>query len=129
MIIFMYIYIFFKYSTKSFTAIDHWLKDLKTNSNPDVKIFLVGNKNDLEDQRKVSIEEAKKLCEDLELDYFIESSAKTGFNAEKIFIHASKLLFQEYERLKKMENAIKIETNKKLEKINNKKEKKKKRWC
>ena len=89
----------------------------------------MGNKNDLEDQRKVSIEEAKKLCEDLELDYFIESSAKTGLNAEKIFIQASMLLFKEYERLKKMENAIKIETNKKLEKANNKKGKKKKVCC
>ena len=90
---------------------------------------MVGNKNDLENQRKVSIEEAKKLCEDLELDYFIESSAKTGLNAEKIFIQASMLLFKEYERLKKMENAIKIETNKKLEKANNKKGKKKKVCC
>ena len=90
---------------------------------------MVGNKNDLENQRKVSTEEAKQLYEDLEMDYFIESSAKTGLNAEKIFIQASKLLFKEYERLKNMENAIKIQTTKKLENVSNKNEKKKKNCC
>ena len=88
----------FNYSKKSFTAIDSWLKDLKTNSSPDVKVFLVGNKVDLETKRTVTKEEAKQLYEDLELDYFIESSAKTGLNAEKIFVHAAKILFMEYER-------------------------------
>lgn len=118
-------YIYFNYSKKSFTAIDSWLKDLKTNSSPDVKVFLVGNKIDLETQRTVTKEEAKQLYKDLELDYFIESSAKSGLNAEKIFVHAAKLLFLEYERLKNLENVKKIQTNKKLERSNKKNQKKK----
>jgi Ras-related protein Rab-11A len=32
----------------SFNDIDIWLKELKTHSNPDVKLFLIGNKSDLE---------------------------------------------------------------------------------
>ena len=116
----------FNYSKKSFTAIDSWLKDLRTNSNPDVKVFLVGNKVDLETKMTVTKEEGKKLYEDLELDYFIESSAKSGLNAEKIFVRAGKLLFKEYERLKNLENTTKkIQNNKKLERLNKKKEKKK----
>ena len=87
---------------------------------------MVGNKVDLETKRTVTKEEAKKLYEDLELDYFIESSAKTGLNAEKIFVYAAKLLFKEYERLKNLETPTKkMQTNKKLERGNKKKESKK----
>lgn len=38
-----------------------WLKELKTHANPDIKVFLIGNKIDLIDNRKVSAEEAKNL--------------------------------------------------------------------
>ena len=41
-----------------------WLKELKTHANPDIKVFLIGNKIDLIDNRKVSAEEAKKFKED-----------------------------------------------------------------
>ena len=34
----------------SFDSIDQWLKELKSNSSPDIKIFLIGNKVDLENQ-------------------------------------------------------------------------------
>jgi GTPase SAR1 family protein len=29
---------------------DSWLKELKTNSNPDIKVFVIGNKSDLEEK-------------------------------------------------------------------------------
>jgi len=35
-------------SPASFENIDIWLKELRTNSNTDVKVFLIGNKIDLE---------------------------------------------------------------------------------
>ena len=64
--LFLIKYIIIKlYSQKSFNAIDSWLKELKSNSNPDVKIFLVGNKIDLEEDRVVSTEEAEDLVNDL----------------------------------------------------------------
>ena len=112
-------------SRKSFTAIDAWLKDLKTNSSPDVKLFLVGNKNDLENKRVVTFEEASKLYQDLEFDYFIESSAKTGLNIENIFVQAAKLLYKEYLVLANMKYVIKKEDNKQLNDINKKVRKKK----
>ena len=37
-------------SKESFENIDVWLKELRTNSNPDVKVFLIGNKSDLEEK-------------------------------------------------------------------------------
>ena len=36
------------------------------------------------------------------MNYFIESSAKTGFNAEKIFVQAAKLLYTEYKEIAKI---------------------------
>ena len=113
------------YSQKSFNSIDTWLKELKSNSNPDVKIFLVGNKLDLEDDRTVSTEEAENLVNDLEFDYFIETSAKTGINAEALFVQAAKLLYTEYKELQKTEPEQKPDT-KKLDNINNIIKKKKK---
>ena len=38
---------------------------------------------------------------DYDLDLFMETSAKTGFNAEELFIEASKLLIKDYNQLKK----------------------------
>ena len=63
-----------------------WLKELRTHSNPDAKVFLIGNKSDLEN-RKVNKEVANKFKEDFNLDLFMEASAKTGFNAKDVFFN------------------------------------------
>ena len=47
----------------SFENVDLWFKELRTHSNPNVKVFLIGNKIDLEDQRKVQTEEGVKYAE------------------------------------------------------------------
>ena len=52
------------------------------------------------------------------MNYFIESSAKTGFNAEKIFVQAAKLLYTEFKEIAKNQQENKV-INKKLENINN----------
>ena len=119
------LFIYIIYSRKSFNSIDAWLKELKSNSSPDVKIFLVGNKADLEDDRIVTVEEAENLVNDLEFDYFIETSAKTGLNAEEIFIQAAKLLYKEFKEIKAPTQEQKAD-KKKLDNINNIIKKKKK---
>lgn len=73
-----------------------WLKELKTYSNPDAKVFLIGNKADLTDKRKVTFEEGEKLKEAYQLNFFMECSAKTGFNSQGMFIEAAKALYNEY---------------------------------
>jgi GTPase SAR1 family protein len=69
---------------ESFENIEIWLKELKTHSNPDAKVFLIGNKIDLEDERKLNKEVAIKFKEDYHLDLFMEASAKSGFNAKNV---------------------------------------------
>ena len=80
----------------SFDHIDNWLKEIKKASNPDAKIFLIGNKIDKEEERKVSYEEAEKYANDLDLSRFYESSAKNGYNVQKIFIEAACVLYEDY---------------------------------
>ena len=77
---------------ESFIHLENWLRDFKTQCNPDAKIILVGNKCDLESERKVSKEEGEKFKTDNKLNMFFESSAKTGYNAQKIFIEASQII-------------------------------------
>ena len=84
----------------SFKNLEVWMNDLKMNSNPDVKIFLIGNKSDLENRREVSYSEAEKFSKEHGMNFFLEASAKTGINAEKIFVEASKVLLDEYSIIK-----------------------------
>ena len=83
-------------SKESFLHINTWLKDVKIQSHPDVKIILIGNKSDLVDNRAVTYEEAKKFKEENQLLYFEETSAKTGMNAKEVFTEAARILFEEH---------------------------------
>ena len=83
-------------SKESFLNINRWLKEIKINSNPDIKIILIGNKVDLENEREVTYEEAKKYKEENQILYFEETSAKTGLNAKKVFEESAKILYSEH---------------------------------
>ena len=83
-------------SKDSFENIEMWLRELRTHSSPDAKVFLIGNKVDLENEREVSKEQAETYSKNNKCDLFLETSAKTGLNAQKVFISAAKLLLENY---------------------------------
>ena len=83
-------------SKRSFQNIEMWLRELRTHSNPDAKVFLIGNKIDLENDRQVTKEEGEQFCKENKINVFMESSAKTGINAQKIFIEAAQTLYEDY---------------------------------
>ena len=63
----------------SFEALPGWLDSIRENKGNDFPIVLIGNKCDLEDDRKVKKEEGEKEAEKYELKFY-ESSNKEGIN-------------------------------------------------
>ena len=111
----------------SYEHAESWLNDLKNQSNPNVRVFLVGNKCDLEKERLVSKEEGETFKEQKKLDRFIETSAKTGENARIVMVEAAKILYKDYLKAKQdLSNEDDNQKGDKLEMKNNNKNKVKK---
>ena len=83
-----------------FNNIDMWLKELRTHSAPDIKVVLIGNKIDLEKERKITKEEGESFAKMNNISKFVETSAKTGFNAQKTFVEIADLLYHDYLKFK-----------------------------
>ena len=84
----------------SFEHAENWLNDLKNQSNPNVRVFLVGNKSDLEKDRVICKEQGENFKQEKKLDRFMETSAKTGDNARNVMLEAAKLLYKDYLKAK-----------------------------
>lgn len=84
----------------SFNSLDYWLKQIRQNAG-DIPVTLAGNKIDIADQRKVSIEEAKQFAKDKNLIY-METSAKTGISVPDLFEGIVKVIFDK--EIMKMKN-------------------------
>ena len=80
----------------SFINVEHWLKDLKSEANPNVRVMLIGNKCDLENERIISKDDGENFKEENKLDFFMETSAKTGENAKNAINEAAKILYRDY---------------------------------
>ncbi|RVE57717.1 hypothetical protein OJAV_G00202020 [Oryzias javanicus] len=71
---------------ESFTATDEFREQILRVKADEEKIplLLVGNKSDLEERRRVSVEEARRKAEEWGAQY-VETSAKTRANVDKVF--------------------------------------------
>ena len=83
-------------SYESFGNLKNWLNELKIHSNPDIKLFLIGNKIDLVDNRKIEESQGQEFAKENNFSYFMETSAKDGTNVKESFIYAAKLLYNEH---------------------------------
>ena len=83
---------------ESFENIDSWLDEIKSQTHPNLKIFLIGNKVDLEDKRVVTKKDAEELVKEHNIDLFFETSAKTGLNTQEIFVKAAEILLENYKK-------------------------------
>ena len=116
---------------ETFESIDKWIPDLQVNGSKDISIILIGNKNDLEDQRKVTQDEAEQKAKNYKVG-FMETSAKSGDNLDKAFETLVHSIFdsckRETEKCEKIENkgekGIEINTN-----VNKKKQKQESGCC
>jgi Ras-related protein Rab-2A len=108
-----------------------WLSELKENAPKDITIILIGNKNDLENERQVSYEEGENFAKENGL-LFLETSAKTAHNIVEAFnLSAMKILNnipKNGEKIPKENIKIEKEENNK-DVIKNKKQDNKKGCC
>ena len=65
-------------------------------SEPQVIVFLVGNKKDMEDKREVSQDRVEQFKREKGIMFSFETSAKTGENIETVFTTASKILYHNF---------------------------------
>ena len=88
-------FIFDLTNQKTFNKVRDWYTDVRKNlkNTPNLNGYLIGNKNDLTDQRLITKEEAKKLADELKFGY-IETSALTGENVMQAFHEIAKELLK-----------------------------------
>jgi len=68
-------------------------KDQLMKFSPEARMYLVGNKKDLEEGRKITPDEGKQAAKDeLGTDNFFETSAKTGDHIQETFEDLARLL-------------------------------------
>ena len=79
---------------KSFEEIEIWLKQVKMNSDPDCKVFLIANKIDLPD-RVVSTDQGIDFKKEHDFECYMETSAKTGVNVKELFVNCALALYKE----------------------------------
>ena len=110
---------------KSFNNLELWHSMLLSNSF-DHTIILVGNKNDLEKEREVTIEDAenfKNKYDDIKV--FLEVSSKTGENIDKLLENIAISIYEKFENGEKnLEKPNTIKLGKENHRI-----KKKNKYC
>ena len=110
-------------SEKSFEGLELWLRDIQQHTEPDLPIFIIGNKCDLD--KNVPEENAQNFATSNRAKYYNECSAKSGQNIDKIFYEAAKYLYIAYKDAKN-KNRIPSVSRLKLDSDNGVQKKKKK---
>ena len=77
---------------ETFESVDKWIQDLNMNSDKNVTLLLIGNKKDLVDKRDVTKEEGEEKAKSFGLA-FLETSALTGENIDKVFDYMLKEVY------------------------------------
>ena len=80
-------------SRNSFNSVQSWIDDCTKQTPRNILLLLIGNKNDLNDKREVQYEEGEEFAKKKNM-IFLETSAKTGNNIDKIFEKSVKKIDQ-----------------------------------
>ncbi|OLS27360.1 MAG: GTPase KRas precursor [Candidatus Heimdallarchaeota archaeon LC_2] len=82
---------------ETLTSLEAWYKEVSSKAKGG-KYILVGNKNDLPDQREVSEKDAKAMVKKLKMLDYIETSALTGEHVVDAFTKLGTLILQEIKK-------------------------------
>lgn len=82
---------------ETFSHLQSWLEDAKSNSHSAMTIMLIGNKSDLESKRVVSKEEGEQFAKKNGL-VFMETSAKTASNVDEAFLRTATIIYENVQK-------------------------------
>ena len=97
-------------SRKTFENIDKWIGEIKERTTDDVKLIIIGNKTDLNNEREIKSEEALIKYQDMDIP-LIETSALEDTNVNEAFINLIKIVYKDIAR-KEIEERKSISDNK-----------------
>ena len=83
---------------ETFVNLLDWLKEIKQHASEDVRVYLIGNKSEMEEQREVTMQRALEFAREYKLHKVFETSAKTGYNVEEVFALVAKELYLQIKR-------------------------------
>lgn len=75
----------------TFTSIPDWIQMVRANNTSNIPVVLVGNKTDLNENRKVSIEEGMELGSKLKAT-FLEANSKDYQQVERVYHTLAKMI-------------------------------------
>ncbi len=78
---------------KSFKALSFWIKEIEDVSSEGIIIFLIGNKNDIKNEKVVSDDEINKFIKENNIKKYFETSAANGDNINNLFEETVKELY------------------------------------
>ena len=81
----------------TFESVDNWINDLKSKGDPNLIMIIIGNKNDLEEERKVTKEEGEEKAKSFGCA-FLETSALSGDNIEMAFELMVSSVFEKHKK-------------------------------
>ena len=93
---------------ESFSNLNSWLIEIEKNGNKDVFKLLIGNKNDLESERKITYDEGKDFASINGMEFF-ETSAKTAYKVQEAFEALTRNIIRKDKNLNKKPKNIKLE--------------------
>ena len=89
---------------QTYENVKNWITQIREEANPNVIIYLAGNKIDVNDEeRAVHPEEGIKIAEEFNLPFF-ETSAKNGININEIFENLVEKIDEVYSKLEVPKN-------------------------
>ena len=104
---------------ESFDNLSKWMGHINENASG-IPLILIGNKSDLEKERKVSKEQGNDFAKNNDI-IFLEASAKNGFNVETSFLKLCEIIFKNDNKERKRKTEYVISKNTSLVKDKNKK--------
>lgn len=85
----------------TFNAVETWISKIREIVQQDLPFIIVGNKNDLAQDRKISPKEVEKFLKHKKVSMYYESSAKTGQNVNEFFEQIAQTLVKHAESFSK----------------------------